>query len=116
MSYLKQALEVRASTSKSVLSQFREIVALRFFNNKLGPSEYYLYKLYDDGRHEYNHKKEFVGWRQSTLLDKALNSDQWRIFANDKVAFYSIMEANGLAYPRVEALFDSHLRNLKNAV
>lgn len=116
MSYFRQALAISKHTRKSVWSQFQEIVSLRFFHNKLGPSEYYLYKLYDDRRHSLVEKKEFVGWRHSTVLDKALNCDQWRIFANDKVAFYSIMEANGMAYPRVAALFDDRGRQLKNAV
>lgn len=114
-SHIRNARDVRKESGKGVFSQFAEIIGLRFFHNGLGPSEYYLYRLYDDKVHSYETKKQFVGWRHSINLDRRLNNDQWRIFANDKIAFYSMMEANGIPYPRVAALFDRSGRRLKDA-
>lgn len=112
-SYLQQALAVQKASRKGVLSQLAEMVSLRLFHNKIGPSEYYQYKIYDPA-HSTAQQREFVGWRRSAQIDKLLNDDRWRIFANDKVIFYSMMEANGLRYPQVVALFDLRKRNLKN--
>lgn len=114
--HLQHARQVSKSSGKGVMSQIAEIIGLRFFHTGLGPSEYYLYRLYDDKLHNYKTKKQFVGWRHSINLDRRMNSDQWRIFANDKVAFYSMMEANSIEYPKVAALFDRSGRRLKNAV
>lgn len=106
--YLRQAMETKKATQKSFFSQIVEMLKLRFCYNKLGPSEYYQYKIHDDQAHSFAQKAEFVGWRYSQYLDQRFNDNQWRIFANDKVVFYSMMEAHGLAYPHVVAVFDQN--------
>lgn len=108
LNWVRQALETSRAGQKSFFSQVSEILRLRFFHKKLGPSEYYLYRLYDDSAFSFAQKAEFAGWRYSQYLDQHFNDDRWRIFANDKLVFYSMMEAHGLAYPHVVALFDQN--------
>lgn len=108
LNFVRQALETSKATQKSFFSQILEILKLRFSHNRLGPSEYYLYRLYDDSSYSFIQKAEFAGWRYSQYLDQRFNDDRWRIFANDKHVFYSMMEAHGLAYPHVVALFDQN--------
>lgn len=84
ITYLKHARQVSKTVGKGIVPQIAKIIGLRFFHTKLGPSEYYLYRLYDDGVHNDRTRKQFVGWRHSLSLDKRLNSDHWRIFANDR--------------------------------
>lgn len=108
LNLVRQTLETSKAGQKSFFSQISEILRLRFFHNKLGPSEYYLYRLYDDATYSFAQKAEFAGWRYSQYLDQRFNDDRWRIFANDKIVFYSMMEAHGLAYPHVVALFDEN--------
>lgn len=42
---------------------------------------------------------EFIGWRQSALLDRHLNEDSSRVLANDKLLNYLVLRAGGYPIP-----------------
>ena len=100
---------------KLSFKDYSDILKLRFLSSKIGVSEYCFYGLNDNQKYDYKAKMEFVGWRLSTILDQKLNDDSWRVFANDKLVFYSMMEANGLRYPKVKAVFDKKNRFLNDS-
>lgn len=116
ISYIKRLKAIKEKTGKGVLSQIYEILVLRFFYCKIGPSEYYFFQLYDDARFTFEQKTEFVGWRMSKVIDDKLNDDRWRVFANDKVVFASMMQANNLACTKIDVLYDRNRRFLRNCI
>ena len=101
----------RASTGggKSVILQILDIVKLRLGPTKLGADDYYLYELYKN-HYSFRDKSKFLGWRASETIDRILNLDEWREFANDKLKFHIKMSENGFRTPKIKAIFhDRHL-------
>lgn len=56
--------------------------------------------------------KEFIGWRQSHRLDKALNDDYSRVLANDKLINYMILRSAGYPTPTPVATFSTRGRHI----
>jgi len=92
------------------MEELIEKIRLRLGKTKLGTSEYRYYHLEDDHFSTFEQKQEFIGWQFSSYLDKQLNDDKWRLVANDKIIFYSIMKAAGLAYPEIYAIYNNEIR------
>ena len=103
---LKNAHFTFQKTGKSLHSQFYELIWLRLGLSKLGADDYYLYKLYDDSLYSFKDKTQFIGWRTSMKIDKALNHDESRVFANDKLEFSMKMSNAGLRTPKILAVFN----------
>lgn len=112
---LRMALNAKSEAGKSLSSQLLDVVKLRFGSTRLGASEYYLYELYDDSRYSFSKKLEFVGWRLSREIDRKLNDDRWRVFANDKVVFATMMAANSLRSPEIKAIYSENFRHFYSA-
>lgn len=107
-SILDNARSVSKNNRKLVIFQLYELLRLRLGASKLGADDYYLYELYDDNRYTFSDKSEFLGWRVSSEVDQVLNSDDWRIFANDKVQFHMKMAESGFRTPKIIALFNDN--------
>ncbi len=101
---LNCALDVRRRYNKGVLAQLYEIQKYYRGSGKLGPSDYYDYRLFDDSTYTPELKADFVGWRMERWLDQVLNGEEWRGAANDKLQFYALMHANGFEIPAVYAI------------
>lgn len=112
---LRKSRAISASNKKSVIAQLWDILRLRLGFSKLGADDYYLYKLYNDELYSFEDKKEFIGWRAANKIDLALNSDKWRIFANDKIQFDKAMSDAELRIPKIVSLFVNSTAPIFNA-
>jgi len=90
---------------KGYLYQLLDMFQLRFGRSKLGVAEYYYFRLFDDNMLSPDKKREFVGWRRESEIDKQMNLGDWRAIANDKLLFYSLMKGLHLPYPKVNAVY-----------
>ncbi|MCB1674885.1 MAG: hypothetical protein KDI01_01250 [Halioglobus sp.] len=93
-----------------------DILRLRLGPTKLGADDYFLYRLWDDARYSFDAKREFVGWRLSRELDRCLNENASRKYANDKLEFARAMRAAGLATPEIRAIYSERSPGLEGAV
>ena len=102
---VKRAAVVRQRTGKSVVSQLREIISLRYGPGKLQPLEYYDFGLYDDTRFSPSAKREFVGKKRNREVDALLNYRQWRAIADSKLVSYALLTGLGIPTPHIHAIF-----------
>lgn len=100
----KAAKSVSAHSNKTIFSQAHECLKLYFGQGKISPSEYYLYRLFDDKELSYSQKKEFIGWRLNSKLDRDLNAQNSHIISSDKLLFYSVLNGLGLPHPKLYAV------------
>ena len=105
---IRNALSVRSTEGIGVVRQLREIVKLGREPGRIGPAEYYDYRVYLDSL-PYSAKREFLGWKGEKRLE-FLNQIGWHSLANDKVAFYAAMAGLGIPLPRTVALFHEQRR------
>lgn len=103
-SLLLAAVEARRQSGKGLVRQFAEACALRLGHTRLGPSEYYFYRLFD-AQLSAGQRSRFAGFRLERRLDDALNSKHWWALANDKLVFYQMLKSLGLGYPPLRAVF-----------
>ena len=113
---LAGARAVARSHSKGVLAQVSDIVRLRLGPTKLGADDYFLYRLWDDAQYPFDAKREFVGWRLSRELDRCLNDEASRKYANDKLEFARAMRAAGLATPAIRAVYGERSPGLEGVL
>ena len=106
---LRNALQVRRDHGIGLLRQCREIFRLSREPGRLGPAEYYDYRLFIDSL-PYAAKREFLGWRGASRLE-FLNDRAWHALANDKLAFSAVMRAFGIPVPRTVAIYHEAQRH-----
>src|SRR4029079_1520787 len=95
----------REQTGKPLLTQLREIRALRRIGGECGATDYYRYRLYDEGWLDRRRAAGFMGWRLQTRFSLALNPRNVVLPAWDKVAFTLIASAAGLPVAPVRACY-----------
>jgi Sugar-transfer associated ATP-grasp len=104
---------VRAQTGKGVLSQLREVLALRA--RRVGPREYYRFRLFDDHRFTPSEKREFTGYRFEAAVYRTVNDPGLMAASGirgtwdgkiDKVLFDSLMRAGDIRTPKILAIYD----------
>ena len=66
------ALRARREYGVSVLRQFCDIIRLSRGRGRLGASEYYDYRLFDEHRFSHADKRRFLGWRAEAALEHLL--------------------------------------------
>jgi hypothetical protein len=103
-SLLAAALAARRQSGKGLLRQLAEACALRLGSTRLGPTEYYFYRLFDT-RLSRRERNQFAGFRLERRLDDVLNSRTWWALANDKLLFYQALDGLGIDYPPVRAAY-----------
>ena len=102
---IRSALIVRKEYGKGLISQAFELAKYYLKEGRLGQSDYYKYRLFDDEFYTPEMKAEFVGWRMEVWLDKVLNDVESRGAANDKLQFYALMQASGFQSPKIYAIY-----------
>jgi hypothetical protein len=83
----------------------REIVALWCGPSRLTPTEYFYYRLYDQGYTDAE-RRRFRGRAAQLRINKRTRPAPWLLVANDKLLFHAI--ARGLGYPTPEILAVYH--------
>ncbi len=111
---LARAQQAKKLSGKSILTQVLEIARLRKAYGQIGPSEYYDYGLFDEKTHTEGSRQEFVGWNGETLINDQLNKIEWAALSLDKIVFYTFLEGAGVPYPRIQALFSTTGRFLRD--
>ena len=103
--YLEWATLATAQTGKSLLTQWREIAALKRSGGRCGVTDYYWHKLYDDAYLKGRGRGDFLGWRLLEEFSLALNPRYAVLPAWDKAVFTDIASAGGLPVAPVKACF-----------
>lgn len=112
--YVAQARAVERRFGISVFHQFAEIARLRRGQGRIGPGDYYAYRLYDPEIAE-EEKQRFVGWQAEAMLD-ALNDPRWHCLGLDKVLMYALFRDSGIRVPETQAIYlPGHKRILSGA-
>ena len=105
---LRNALVVRKEHGIGLVRQCREMLQLAREPGRIGPAEYYDYRVFLDSL-PYAAKREFLGWRGERRLE-FLNQRGWHSLANDKVAFSAAMAGLGIPLPRTVAIYHEQRR------
>jgi hypothetical protein len=94
-------LALHAGRSASAIA----LEALRLMRGpgKLSGSEYFYYRLWDEGI-DLERKRQFVGRKAQTLMHVTCNDRHWYQTAADKVLFQTIMTGAGLPVPEMLAV------------
>ena len=103
--YREWATLVQQQTGKSFLNQLREIRALKHTGGQCGVTDYYWYKLYDEGYLMGRGVQDFLGWRLQEKFSFALNPRTAVLPAWDKFAFMVIASSAGLPVAPILACF-----------
>lgn len=114
-SLLETVLATQGENGKTTLTQLLEILRLRLRNPPIGISEYFEYGIWHRSITPAL-RNEFIGWRQSSQLDRELNEDYSRILANDKLLNYLILNVNGLPIPAPVATYTTAGRRIGDEV
>lgn len=101
--YLLQARRVSTEHGVSPIRQFVDILRLSRAPGRIGPGDYYSYRLFDP-KLSHAAKEEFVGWRMEPQLD-ALNDPAWHCLELDKVLMYSLFQNAGIRIPETRAIY-----------
>lgn len=101
--YVHMANQVSAEAVISPAAQFAEILRLSRAPGRIGPGDYYSYRLFERSM-PFEEKARFVGWRAESLLD-ALNERSWQCMGLDKVLMYSLFEREGFRIPETRAIY-----------
>jgi hypothetical protein len=99
LEWVREAL----SAGKSLPGLIRDVAGLSWGTNKLQPSEYFLYRLYDDARFSREAKKTFLGADGLAHLLHALDMP-WPKIAHDKPTFTALLRGHELPIPETQAM------------
>ena len=92
--YRQQIEAVRQHHGLSAMRQLLDIWQLGRSPARLGPGDYYIYRLFDP-QLSLAQKVEFAGWRMESVLD-ALNDPRWACLGLDKILTAELLAAQGL--------------------
>ncbi len=82
----------------------REIARLGAGPGFLGPSEYFMYRLYEPDL-DLGEKLRFIGNRLETTMHGACNDRDWRAIADDKLVTHAVLRDNGFPVPSLAAFY-----------
>ncbi|OWW22238.1 hypothetical protein AYR66_24800 [Noviherbaspirillum denitrificans] len=112
-------------TGKGILTQVREIHALKSLGGQCGITDYYWFKLYADEYLNGGGARDFLGWRLQGQFNLALNPRHVVLPAWDKCVFMQMATSAGLPVAPVLACFHPagriaeslgvHLKTVKDA-
>lgn len=97
------AKRVSAEHGVSVLHQVSDILRLSRSPGRIGPGDYYVYRLFGNDLSEAE-KQEFVGWKSESWLNE-LNEQSWHCLGLDKVLMYSLLQNNNIRIPDTRAIY-----------
>ncbi len=110
-SILKELSATRLEGGKSAFRQVYELLRLRLRRQPVGISEYFEYGIWHPSVTP-DMLDEFVGWRQSSALDRELNEAYSRALANDKLLNYLVLHAHGYPIPAPLASYSADGRQI----
>jgi hypothetical protein len=99
MQWLREAM----GSGKSLTGVIRDVAGLGWGAGRLQPSEYFLYRLYDDQRFPDSAKKTFLGADRLFQLLHALDMP-WPEIANDKPTLTALLRGHELPIPETQAM------------
>jgi len=99
LEWLREAFE----SGKSVGGLLCDVARLGWGMGRLQPSEYFLYRLYDDERFPHDIKKTFLGTNRLAQLLYALDMP-WPEIANDKPTITALLRGHNLPIPETQAM------------
>ncbi len=99
LAWLREAFE----SGKSLGGLIRDIAGLSWGVGRLQPSEYFLYRLYDDERFPADIKKTFLGADRLAQLLYSLDMP-WPELANDKPTLTALLRGHDLPIPETQAM------------
>jgi len=112
--WLNDARAARAQCGRPISAQAWELMRLALGPARLGPGDYYSYRLFESDL-TLEQKQRFVGWRREPLLD-ALNDPSWHVLGLDKVVMTALLAEQGLHCTQTRAIFlPGHERHLQHA-
>lgn len=103
--------ETLACGGHAIHRQVLDALKLRFRRLPVGVSEYFDYGVWHQSITP-ELRDQFIGWRQSALLDQTLNLNPSRILANDKVITCLILQVMGFAIPEPVATYSPQARTI----
>ena len=101
--YIPTMRRVATEYGISPMRQLVEIIHLSRSLQRIGPGDYYAYRLFEDSL-PMSEKERFVGWRAESRLD-ALNESEWHCLGLDKVLMYGLFNSNGIRFPETRAIY-----------
>ncbi len=101
--FLQQSREVHAQGGPTPWRQLRDIARVTLSEARLGPGDYYTYRLFDPELTP-GAVAEFVGWRMEPRLDR-LNDRAWACLGLDKVLTTELLAAQGLRCTETRAVY-----------
>jgi hypothetical protein len=99
LEWLREAFE----SGKSLGGLIRDVAGLGWGVGRLQPSEYFLYKLYDDNRFPADVKKTFLGADRLAQLLYSLDMP-WPEIAKDKPTLTALLRGHDLPIPETQAM------------
>jgi hypothetical protein len=96
-------------SQRSILSVLLEMMRLRFSIGKIGISEYFDCRLYENYL-SLEEKQAFCGYRGQNILEEILVDDKSEILALDKVTMYLLLKSYGFPIPELRAVYGSGKR------
>ncbi len=99
LQWLREAFE----SGKSLGGVIRDIAGLSWGSGRLQPSEYFLYRLYDDERFPADIKKTFLGADRLAQLLYSLDMP-WPEIAKDKPTLTALLRGHDLPIPETQAM------------
>ena len=97
------SIKARRTHGIGLVSQWLEIARLWRLPNRISPSEYYDFNLYDSRKFDRAAKRHFLGWRSPVV--SSLEHTHWHALANDKLAYYGMMAGLGFPVSRIFAIY-----------
>ncbi|MGD9867462.1 MAG: sugar-transfer associated ATP-grasp domain-containing protein, partial [Hyphomicrobiales bacterium] len=110
----RRNIKAAAEAGLRAFKLFGDQTRLSFGKGGLTPDEYYYYRLYDK-QYSLEKKRQFVGLRAQRKFHYRCNDVSWHAMTNDKMNFYSFMQAQGFAVPKVHAVYCEQIRSFSVA-
>ena len=101
--HFRHARQAQAQSGVSPLKQWRELLRLRSGLGRIGPGDYYTYRLFEPDLNM-QQKAEFAGWQREAVLD-GLNERSWHSLGLDKVLTTELLSAQGLRCTTTRAVY-----------
>ncbi|NCT83062.1 MAG: hypothetical protein GXC94_07975 [Comamonadaceae bacterium] len=101
--FRQQSREAQAQGGPATWRQLRDIARLMRGEARLGPGDYYTYRLFDPEL-TLAARAEFVGWRLEARLDR-LNERSWACLGLDKVLTTELLAAQGIRCTETRAIY-----------
>lgn len=104
LSVWDSARRIARSGQRGMANQFLDLIKLRFSRSQLGASEYYYYRLFEDGVSSAE-RERYVGWRRETAIKPLITTAGWQVTVQDKVLFNTICRGLGLPVAKQIAFY-----------